>query len=118
MKFDLFVILFCVMFVGQAFAEDNISTLPKAPYVSIETAKKWVANKRDFLFVDVRRPDEYRVGHLPKAVNIPYDQVEKRKNEIPMDKPVVFYCTNSTWRAPYAANVMADAGRNNVYVLE
>lgn len=118
MRLNVFVMLFCLSFAAQAFAKDNTSTLPKAPYVSIETAKTWVANKRDLLFVDVRRPDEYRLGHLPHAVNIPYDQVENKKNEIPMDKPVIFYCTQATWRAPYAANVMADAGRNNVYVLE
>lgn len=119
MKFKLFLFALCLFTDCQAFAQDdNVSTLPKAPYVSIETAKTWVAKKRDFLFVDVRRPDEFKQGHLPNAVNIPYDQAEKRKKEIPLDKPVVFYCTNSTWRAPYVANTMADAGLNNVYILE
>lgn len=117
-KFNLLILILSLAFSGHALAEENVSTLPKAPYVKIDTVKKWNAAKREFLFVDVRRPDEYKAGHLPKAVNIPYDEVEHRKKEIPMDKPVVFYCTKSTWRAPYTANVMADAGRNNVYILE
>lgn len=114
-------VLLCSTAAFAAEVKDNEmreATLPKAPYVTIPTVKQWQEKKRDFLFVDVRRPEEYKAGHLPKAVNIPYDQVEKRKKEIPLDKPVVFYCTKSTWRAPYAANVMADEGLNNVYILE
>lgn len=103
---------------AQVQEQERESTLPRAPYVKMKTVKQWEENKRDFLFVDVRRPDEYKEGHLPGAVNIPYDEVAKRKKEIPLDKPVVFYCTISSWRAPYAANVLADAGLNNVYVLE
>lgn len=118
MKFKIFLIVPFFFAAIHVFAQENSSTLPKAPYVSIETVKTWLAKKRDFLFIDVRRPDEYKAGHLPGAVNIPYDQVEDRKKEIPLDGPVIFYCTVSSWRAPYAANVMADAGRNNVYVLE
>lgn len=123
MKHVLLSLVLCCACVPSVFAESEKlalqeSTLPKAPYVSIETAKKWRADKRDFLFVDVRTPAEFKRGHLPDAVNIQYDQVEKHKKDIPLDKPVVFYCTMSTWRAPYAANVMADAGYNNVYILE
>lgn len=112
------VLVCCFLFVSQVCAMQNDSTLPKAPYVAIKTVRQWQLSKREFLLVDVRRPDEFKAGHLPGAINIPYDQVEKRKSEIPLDQPVVFYCTISSWRAPYAANVMADAGLNNVYILE
>ncbi len=104
--------------LGQAQQEENQSTLPKAPYVNIETIKQWQKAGREFLFVDVRLPQEYQQGHLPGAVNIPYDELEQRKMDVPLDRPVVFYCTLSSWRAPYAANLMADDGLNNVYVLE
>lgn len=128
MKRTLLSLVLCFALVPAVLAESESSspahssveesTLPKAPYVSIETAKKWRTNQRDFLFVDVRTPAEYKSGHLPGSINIPYDEMEKKKKTIPLDKPVVFYCTLSSWRAPYAANVMADAGYNNVYVLE
>lgn len=94
------------------------STMPKAPYVAIQAVRGWQNAGRDFLFVDVRRPDEYESGHLPGAVNIPYDELGGRTEEIPLDKPVVFYCTLSSWRAPYAANLLADEGYDNAYVLE
>jgi len=43
--------------------------------------------------VDVRDPDEYAGGHFKTAVNIPVDQLEKKVNSLPTDKPIVFVCS-------------------------
>ncbi len=114
----IFIVFVWLILGASTFALADDSTLPRAPYVTSREVQAWEKAKREFLFVDVRRPEEYEAGHLPRAINIPYDDVAERKSEVPVDKPVVVYCTRSTWRAPYAANVMADAGYNNVYVLE
>jgi predicted heme/steroid binding protein/rhodanese-related sulfurtransferase len=117
-------ILACFLFKYDALAvESGIisvedSTMPKASYVNVPTVRQWQKADQDFLFIDVRRPDEYAAGHLPDAINIPYNDLEDRIDEVPLDRPVVFYCTNSTWRAPYAANELADEGYNNTYILE
>ena len=42
--------------------------------------------------VDVRTADEYALGHLDGAVNVPLDDLRERLGEIPADKPVVVYC--------------------------
>jgi phage shock protein E len=46
------------------------------------------------LVVDVRSPQEYASGHFGNAVNIPYDQVERRIAEFGRDKTrtVILYC--------------------------
>ena len=49
------------------------------------------AGPRDFLLVDVRPREEYAVGHLAGAVNIPMDELEMRTAEISRNRPVV-YC--------------------------
>jgi len=46
--------------------------------------------------LDVRPPEEFAVGHLPGAVNIPIHELEKRLGELPKRKEVVAYC-----RGPY-----------------
>ncbi|OLP58906.1 ArsR family transcriptional regulator [Xaviernesmea oryzae] len=46
--------------------------------------------------LDVRSSEEYALGHLPSALNIPTDELEKRMLELPSDKEVVAYC-----RGPY-----------------
>jgi len=46
--------------------------------------------------LDVRPPEEFAAGHLPGAVNIPVNELEKRLGELPKRKEVVAYC-----RGPY-----------------
>jgi rhodanese-related sulfurtransferase/predicted transcriptional regulator len=46
--------------------------------------------------LDVRPLLEYSSGHLPNAVNVPLEDLEKRLAEFPKDKEVVAYC-----RGPY-----------------
>ena len=46
--------------------------------------------------LDVRPPEEFAVGHLPGAVNIPMHELEKRLGELPKRKEVIAYC-----RGPY-----------------
>jgi rhodanese-related sulfurtransferase/biotin operon repressor len=46
--------------------------------------------------LDVRPAEEFAVGHLPGAVNIPIHELEKRLGELPKRKEVIAYC-----RGPY-----------------
>jgi rhodanese-related sulfurtransferase/DNA-binding transcriptional ArsR family regulator len=50
----------------------------------------------DVLVIDVRPADEYQAGHIDGAVNIPFDELDRRMQELPTDKPMVAYC-----RGPY-----------------
>jgi ArsR family transcriptional regulator len=42
--------------------------------------------------LDVRPPDEFAVGHLPGAINIPLSELEKRLAELDPDHEIVAYC--------------------------
>jgi ArsR family transcriptional regulator len=57
-----------------------------------------MARLRDDLVVvlDVRPEDEFRLGRLPRALNIPLSQLERRLAELPLGADVVAYC-----RGPY-----------------
>lgn len=46
--------------------------------------------------LDVRPEDEYGLGHLPGAMNIPLRQLERRLSELPRNLEIVAYC-----RGPY-----------------
>jgi rhodanese-related sulfurtransferase len=46
--------------------------------------------------LDVRPEDEFAVGHLPGALNIPLAELESRLTEVPADRKVIAYC-----RGPY-----------------
>lgn len=50
----------------------------------------------EIILLDVRPQEEYRAGHLPGAISIPIDELDRRLNELPPDKLIVAYC-----RGPY-----------------
>jgi rhodanese-related sulfurtransferase/predicted transcriptional regulator len=51
--------------------------------------------------LDVRPEDEFALGHLPGALNVPLAALERRLAELPRDREIVAYC-----RGPYC--VFAD----------
>jgi rhodanese-related sulfurtransferase len=46
--------------------------------------------------LDVRPEDEFALGHLPGALNIPFAELEYRLKELPKSREVIAYC-----RGPY-----------------
>ena len=46
--------------------------------------------------LDVRPEDEFALGHLPGALNIPLGEIERRLGELPEDREIIAYC-----RGPY-----------------
>jgi rhodanese-related sulfurtransferase/DNA-binding transcriptional ArsR family regulator len=46
--------------------------------------------------LDVRPEDEFALGHLPGAVNMPLGELERRLGELPAGQEIVAYC-----RGPY-----------------
>ena len=63
--------------------------------------------------VDVRTPDEYALGHISGAVNIPVDDLRARMSEIPADKPVLLYCGVGL-RGYLASNILKENGYRDV----
>lgn len=46
--------------------------------------------------LDLRPSEEYAAGHVPGAINIPIQQLEKRLGELPKRREIIAYC-----RGPY-----------------
>jgi rhodanese-related sulfurtransferase len=46
--------------------------------------------------LDVRPAEEYRSGHIPGALSVPLDELERRLSDLPRDRDIVAYC-----RGPY-----------------
>ncbi len=49
-------------------------------------------NPDSIMLIDVRDPDEFATGHLPGAINITNDELEKQLKTMKIDKPLVFVC--------------------------
>ena len=50
-------------------------------------------NQSSPTIVDVRSPEEFQLGHVRGAINIPVDQVVKKIDQFrKMAKPIIVYC--------------------------
>ncbi len=63
--------------------------------------------------IDVRGRDEFEVGHLIGAVNIPLGELRQRVSEIPHDRPVYLHCRTSQ-RSYNAAMALKGRGFDNI----
>ena len=61
------------------------------------------------LVVDARTGEEYAKGHLPKALNIPAEEMARRFAEIPAGKTVIIHCSTGT-RAEMAFDILKEKG--------
>ena len=48
--------------------------------------------KRNVLIIDLRDREEYIAGHIPTAVNIPYEDLEEQRSGLMQYNLLVFYC--------------------------
>jgi phage shock protein E len=99
-------------FVATAAVAAEVATV--TPDALLERQRKGDAA---LLVLDVRTPEEYASGHVPGAVNIPYDQLPARIAEVPRDRDVVLYCRSGR-RAALAAEVLAGQGYGGLGHLE
>ena len=84
--------------------------------ISIETWREWQAAGRRTQLVDVRSATEFATAHLPGAINIPLEQIERRTADLEANAPVVLVCQAGT-RARMAHDLLAQSGKELV-VLE
>ncbi|MFZ2456877.1 MAG: rhodanese-like domain-containing protein [Candidatus Altiarchaeia archaeon] len=67
--------------------------------------------QKECLLLDVREEDEYALGHIPGAVNVPLSDLHNRIKELKKDKSIVAICL-SGGRAKVAAKLLGEKGFN------
>ncbi len=77
--------------------------------ISLEKFYKLWSRHEPFMVLDVRRPDEWRTGHIPDAYHIHLGELPQRMTELPLDVPIAVVC-HSGFRAEIAASMLAAKG--------
>jgi rhodanese-related sulfurtransferase len=98
-----------------SFAEDPEST--KAPSISAAELQARRESGAAPVVIDVRTPEEYASGHIPGAVNVPFDEVAQRIAEIDAPHGVALYCMVGP-RARRGESALIAAGYEQVLHLE
>ena len=81
------------------------------PFETIRTndINRYIGNK-NVIIIDLRERDEYLAGHIPSAVNIPYEELDDRKDSLNKNKNklLIFYCDHGNISLLAARDLMRD----------
>ena len=66
--------------------------------------------------IDVRESDEFDVGHITGAKNIPNNDIERRSNEISSDRPIILTCALGQ-NSPSAGEKLQEQGFKDIYII-
>ncbi len=113
-RYAIAIVLGAVV-AAAALAEDREST--KAPSISPAELSARRESGAAPVVIDVRTPEEYAAGHIPGAVNLPFDQVARRIVEIDTPHGVALYCMVGP-RARKGESALVAAGYEKVLHLE
>ncbi|MBA3268956.1 MAG: rhodanese-like domain-containing protein [Acidobacteria bacterium] len=84
--FALVAVLTCV---GIAAAAQAVRSVPR---ISIDEVKALMA-KKQVVLIDVRDPQSFAEGHMPDAINVPFDHIPKHVDQWKKEKRLlVTYC--------------------------
>ena len=83
--------------------------------VTVQDAKELLENNGKFVLLDVREKDEYREGHLERAVSLPRGFLEiKVETTVPeKSTPIIAYCAGGV-RSLLAAKALREMGYRDV----
>ena len=109
------LVLFVALSASVAFADGPEAT--QAPSISAAELHERRQSGTAPVVIDVRTPAEYAAGHLPGAVNIPFDQVAQRIAELDAPQGVALYCMVGP-RARKGESALLAAGYESVFHLE
>lgn len=79
----------------------NNFVLPEIPRILCEKLKQMMDESEIFTLIDARTNADYKLGHIPGAVNIPNDDpspfytqewVNDQLDSLPQNEMVIFYC--------------------------
>ena len=83
--------------------------------ISMDEAMKMMKDEKNYIILDVRRPDEYAEGHIPGAINLPNEEIGTAKIATLPDKSqlILVYCRSGR-RSKEAAEKLARLGYTNI----
>ena len=110
-KYLISILILALLLPGCAAKAEN------AVYrqISMEDAMDVMAERTDYLILDVRTQEEFASGHIPGAIVISHEKIkEQAESQLPdKDQLILVYCRSGR-RSKLAAQDLVDLGYTNV----
>jgi len=83
--------------------------------ISMDKAVKMMKDEKNYIILDVRRPDEYAEGHIPGAINVPNEEIGTAEiPELPDKSQLILVYCRSGRRSKEAAGKLVKLGYTNI----
>ena len=83
--------------------------------ISMDKAVKMMKDEKNYIILDVRRPDEYAEGHIPGAINIPNEEIGTAEiAELPNKSQMILVYCRSGRRSKEASEKLVKLGYTNI----
>ena len=107
------ILLSALMFTGCAGTSNNQTNTYRQ--ITMDDAVTMMAQETGYIILDVRRPDEFAAGHIPKAINVPNESIGTAEiPELPdKDQLIMVYCRSGR-RSKEAAEKLVKLGYTNI----
>ncbi len=108
------------------YGEDGTIVPPSAmegdpPFVSLKEAYG-MYHDPSTIFLDAREPEDYELGHIKGAINLPFDWFDDYWPDVepllPKDAPIVVYCSGAECESSlYEGRYLSEIGYTNIHVF-
>lgn len=89
----------------------------KVTYIKSEELKNLIPQETSFLYIiDLRNKNSFNSGHINQAVNIPLENLENQRRQIPLSKKIILYDDDGMLAFQGAVRLF-DMGILNVFTL-
>ena len=83
--------------------------------ISMDEAVKMMKDEKNYIILDVRRPDEYAEGHIPGAINVPNEEIGTAEiAELPNKSQLILVYCRSGRRSKEASEKLVKLGYTNI----
>ena len=83
--------------------------------ISMDEAVKMMKDEKNYIILDVRRPDEFAEGHIPGAINVPNEEIGTAEiAELPDKSQLILVYCRSGRRSKEASEKLVKLGYTNI----
>ena len=83
--------------------------------ISMDEAVKMMKDEKNYIILDVRRPDEFAEGHIPGAINVPNEEIGTAEiSELPDKSQLILVYCRSGRRSKEASEKLVKLGYTNI----
>ena len=107
------IILSALMLTSCAGTSNNQTNTYRQ--ISMDEAVKMMAEETGYIILDVRRPDEFAAGHIPKAINVQKETIGTADiPELPDKNQLIMVYCRSGRRSKEASEKLVKLGYTNI----